>query len=132
MGAFGFFNTLKTKGKASSSPPPSADSDYDADGDRSSTSSNKDGDNFGWFCMSIEPPSTKSSSNRKQKIRKFEYAKKYGTSAPQHVLHQPTSQQMKGTPGTQWKEIDTVADTLRKLSLLTSIHRTSSEEGGII
>ena len=121
MGAFGFFNTLKTKGEASSSPPPSADSDHydaDADSDRSSISSNKDGDNFGWFCMSIEPPPTKSSSKSKQKIRKFEYAKKYGTSALQHVLLKPTSPQMKGTPRTQWKEIDTVADTLRKLSLM--------------
>ena len=67
-----------------------------------------------------------------QSSEPIEYKYKYGTSALQHVLHQPSTQQMTGTPGTQWKEIATVADTLRKLSLLTSIHRTSSEEGGII
>ena len=129
----GFLNTLKTKGQSSSSPAISVESDhYDADSDRSSVSLNKERDEFGWFCMSMEPPSTKSYSKSKQKIGKYKYVKKYGTSAPQHVLHQPTSQQIMGTPRTQWKEIDSVADTLRKLSLLTSIHRTSSQEGGII
>ncbi len=55
----------------------------------------------------------------------------YEATTLQHVLHQPSSQQMMGTPRTQWKEIATVADTLRKLSLLNSSHRTSSQEGGI-
>ena len=129
----GFINTLKTKSQSSSSPASSVESDhYDADSDRSSVSPNTERDEFGWFCMSMEPPSTKSCNTSKQKIGKFEYVKKYGTSAPQHVLHQPTSQQMMGTPGTQWKEIDSVADTLKKLSLLTSAYRSSSEEGGII
>ena len=98
--------------------------------------------------MSIDRPSNKSSrkSKKSKPLPHFEIRRsgkwrvnsakpikyKYETSAPQHVLHQPTSQQMKGTPRTQWKEITTVADTLRKLSLLTSIHRTSSQEGGII
>ena len=132
IGHMGFLNTLKTKGQSSSSPAISVESDhYDADSDRSSVSPNKERDEFGWFCMSMEPPSTKSYIKSKQKIGKFEYVKKYGTSAPQHVLHQPTSQQMKGTPGTQWKEIDTVADTLKKLSMLNSGHRSTSREGGI-
>ena len=132
LGAFGFFNTLKTKGKASSSSPPSVESDhYDADSDRSSVSPNTERDEFGWFCMSMEPPSTKSYSKNKQKIGKFKYVKKYATSAPQHVLHQPSSQQMKGTPGTQWKEIDTVADTLKKLSLMNSIHQTQLHGGRV-
>ena len=152
IGQFGFFNTLKTAGRPSSPPAPSSDSDhYDADSDRTdkfSVSSNKDGNDYGWFCMSIEPPSNKSSSKSKKskplphsEIRRsgkwrvksakpIEY--KYETSALQHVLHQPSTQQMMGTPRTQWKEIATVADTLRKLSLLTSNHRTSSQEGGII
>ena len=98
--------------------------------------------------MSLESPSIKSSNKsklskpppnyeiRRTGQRRIKSAKpikyKYGTSTLQHVLHHPTSQQMKGTPRTQWKEIATVADTLRKLSLLTSTHRTSSEEGGII
>ena len=147
IGQFGFFNTLKTAGWPSSPPASSSDSDH-YDADRSSVSSSKDGNDYGWFCMSIEPPSNKSSSKSKKskplphfEIRRsgkwrvksakpIEY--KYETSAPQRVLHQPTSQQMMGTPRTQWKENDTVADTLRKLSLLTSIHRTSSQEGGII
>ena len=81
--------------------------------------------------MSMEPPSTKSYIKSKQKIGKFEYVKKYGTSAPQHELHQPTSQQMMGTPGTQWKEIDSVADTLKKLSLMNSIHQTQLHGGRV-
>merc|ERR1711949_1245 len=115
---------------------------YDADSGRSSISPNTERDEFGWFCMSMEPPSTKSYSQSKQKIGKFKYVKKYGTSAPQHVLHQPTSQQMKGTPGTQWKEIDTVADTLKKqidtvadtlkkLSLMNSTHQTQLHGGRV-
>ena len=39
----------------------------------------------------------------------------YEASTLQHVLHQPTSQQMTGT---QWKEINTVVNILNKLSLL--------------
>ena len=153
LGQFGFFNTLKTSGRPSSPPTTSADSDHydaDADSNRSSVSSNKDGENFGWFCMSIESPSIKGSNKSKKRkssphyeigrpdkwrvksAKPVEYKYKYETSALQHVLHQPSTQQMTGTPRTQWKEIDTVADTLRKLSLLTSNHRTSSQEGGII
>ena len=149
IGQFGFFNTLKTAGRPSSPPAPATSEDSDHyDADRSSVSSNKGGDDYGWFCMSIDPPSNKSSrkSKKSKPLPHFEIRRsgkwrvnsakpikyKYETSAPQHVLHQPTSQQMKGTPRTQWKEITTVADTLRKLSLLTSIHRTSSQEGGII
>ena len=141
-GQFGFINTLKTAGRPSSPPAPSSDSDH-YDADKSSVSSNKDGDDYGWFCMSIEPPSNKSpsrinkskplphheirrSSNWRVKSAKpIEY--KYGTSAPQHVLHQPSTQQMTGTPGTQWKEIDTVADTLKKLSLLTGLRSFLSD-----
>ena len=59
LGQFGFFNTLKTSGRPSSPPATSADSD------RSSVSSNKDGGNFGWFCMSLESPSIKSSNKSK-------------------------------------------------------------------
>ena len=150
IGQFGFFN-MKTAGRPSSPPAPSSDSDhYDADSDRSSVSSNKAGENFGWFCMSLESPSIKSSNKSKlskpppnyemrksgqwkiQSAKSIECKFKYRTSALQHVLHQPSTQQMTGTPGTQWKEIATVADTLRKLSLLTFGHRTSSQEGGII
>ena len=148
IGQFGFFNTLKTAGRPSPSPATSKDSDhYDADSDRSSVTSNKDGENFGWFCMSLESPSIKSSNKSKlskpppfyeirrsgvKSAKPIEYEYKYGTSALQHVLHQPTSQQMMGTPGTQWKEIATVANILNKLSLLNFAHRTSSQEGGII
>ena len=148
IGQFGFFNTLKTAGRPSSPPATSEDSDhYDADSDRSSVSSNKDGENFGWFCMSsIEPPTNiskqskplshyeirRSGQCRIKSEKPIEYEKKYETSALRHVLHQPSSQQMTGTPRTQWKEIATVADMLRKLSLLTSGRRTSSQEGGII
>ena len=151
LGAFGFIGTLTSKGCDSPSPVPSSDSDhYDADSDRSSVSSNKAGENFGWFCMSLESPSIKSSNKSKlskpppnyemrksgqwkiQSAKSIECKFKYRTSALQHVLHQPSTQQMTGTPGTQWKEIATVADTLRKLSLLTFGHRTSSQEGGII
>ena len=150
IGQFGFFN-MKTAGRPSSPPAPSSDSDhYDADSDRSSVSSNKAGENFGWFCMSLESPSIKSSNKSKlskpppnyemrksgqwkiQSAKSIECKFKYRTSALQYVLHQPSTQQMTGTPGTQWKEIATVADTLRKLSLLTFGHRTSSQEGGII
>ena len=49
----------------------------------------------------------------------------------QRVLHQPASQQMMGTPGTQWKEIDTVADTLKKLSLMNSTHQTQLHGGRV-
>ena len=68
IGQFGFFNALKTAGRPSSPPATSADSvhyDADADSDRSSVSSNKGGENFGWFCMSIESPSAKSSNKSK-------------------------------------------------------------------
>ena len=275
IGAFGFFNTLKTKGKASSSPPPSSvESDhYDADSDRSSVSPNTERDEFGWFYMSTKSPLAKISNKttdplphyemnelgkwkvkpakphpkitvnveicqdgynqigaavpqsshphsvtcsslpdtgsqivvagpdllKKLNVSKHELFKvstnvkmvdckrlqligglmitisamgsdgkkriskhmcyigekietlflskdacvnlgiipktfpsiEYEATTLQHVLHQPSSQQMMGTPGTQWKEIDTVADTLKKLSLLNSGHRSSSREGGI-
>ena len=68
IGQFGFFNALKTAGRPSSPPATSADSDHydaDADSDRSSVSSTKVGENFGWFCMSIESPSIKSSNKSK-------------------------------------------------------------------
>ena len=67
----------------------------------------------------------------KHKIGKFEYVKKYGTSALQHVLPQPISPQMKRTSRTQWEEIDTVADTLKKLSLMNSIHQTQLHGGRV-
>ena len=52
-------------------------------------------------------------------------------SALQRVLHQPSSQQMTGTPRTQWNEIDTVVNILNKLSLLNSGHRTNFRGGGV-
>ena len=55
----------------------------------------------------------------------------YEASTLQHVLHQPSSQQMTGTPRTQWKEIDTVVNILNKLSLLNSGHRTNFRGGGV-
>ena len=262
IGAFGFFNTLKTKGEASSSPPPSSvESDhYDADSDRSSVSPNTERDEFGWFYMSTKSPLAKISNKttdplphyemnesgkwkvkpakphpkitvnveicqdgynqigaavpqsshphsvtcsslpdtgsqivvagpdllKKLNVSKHELFKvstnvkmvdckrlqligglmitisamgsdgkqriskhmcyigekietlflskdacvnlgiipktfpsiEYEATTLQHVLHQPSSQQMMGTPRTQWKEIDTVADTLKKLSLM--------------
>ena len=135
LGAFGFIGTLTSKGRASPSPAPSLDSDhYDADSDRSSSSDNN-GENFGWFHMSMntKSPSAKSSNKvSKGRGKSTKPHPEYEFAALQHVLHQPFTQQMMGTPGTQWKEIATVADTLKKLSLLTSTHRTSSQEGGII
>ena len=162
IGQFGFFNTLKTAGRPSSPPAPSSDSDhYDADSDRTdrfSVSSNKDGNDYGWFYMKMEPFSSKSSNKSKKSkpLPHFEIRRsgkwrvnsakpikyKYETSAPQHVLHQPTSPQMTGTPGTQWKEIDTVADTLKKqidtvadtlkkLSLMNSTHQTQLHGGRV-
>ena len=65
IGQFGFFNTLKTAGRPSLPPAPSSDSDH-YDADKSSVSSNKDCDDYGWFCMSIEPPSNKSPSKIKK------------------------------------------------------------------
>ena len=55
----------------------------------------------------------------------------YEATTLQHVLHQPSSQQMMGTPRTQWKEIDTVADTLKKLSLMNSNHQTQLHGGRV-
>ena len=49
----------------------------------------------------------------------------------QRVLHQPASQQMMGTPGTQWKEIDTVVNILNTLSLKYFVHRNSFQGGGL-
>ena len=150
LGAFGFIGTLTSKGCDSPSPVPSSDSDhYDGDSDRSSVSSDKNGENFEWFHMSmnIKSSSAKSSNKRKQSkvLPHYEVSRsgkgrgkstkphpEYEFAALQHVLHQPTSQQMTGTLRTEWKEIDTVADTLNKLSLLTSVHRNNSQEGGII
>ena len=57
VGGMGFFNTLKTEGRSSSPPAPSAYSHhYDADTDGSSVSSrngNTDGENLGWFSMTL-------------------------------------------------------------------------------
>ena len=135
IGQFGFINTLKTAGRPSPSSASSSDSDhYDADSDRSSVSSDKNGENFGWFHMSMntKSPSAKSSNKVSKGRRKSTKPHpEYEFAALQHVLHQPSSQQMMGTPRTQWKEITTVADTLKKLSLLNSGHRSSSREGGI-
>ena len=62
-------------------------------------------------------------------------------SAPQRVLHQPASQQGTETPGTQWKEIDSVVNTLNeidsvvntlnKLSLQYFVHRNNFRGGGL-
>ena len=52
--------------------------------------------------------------------------------AMQHVLPPPTSQQMMGTPGTQWKEIDTVVNILDKLSLQYFDHRNNFRGGKLI
>ena len=52
--------------------------------------------------------------------------------ALQLELPQPTSQQMMGTPGTQWKEIDTVVNILDKLSLQYSGHRNNFRGGKLI
>ena len=51
--------------------------------------------------------------------------------ALQLELPQPTSQQMMGTPGTQWKEIDTVVNILDKLSLQYSNHRNNFRGGKV-
>ena len=51
-------------------------------------------------------------------------------SAPQRVLQQPASQQGTKTPGTQWKEIDSVVGTLIKLSLQYSAYRNNFRGGG--
>ena len=51
--------------------------------------------------------------------------------ALQLELPQPTSQQMMGTPGTQWKEIDTVVNILDKLSLQYSGHRNNFRGGKV-
>ena len=52
-------------------------------------------------------------------------------SAPQRVLHQPASQQGTESPGTQWKEIDSVINTLIKLSLKNFVHRNNFRGGGL-
>ena len=55
--------------------------------------------------------------------------------AMQHVLPQPNSQQMMGTPGTQWKEIDNVVNILKRQeeqSLMNSIHRLQLSRGELI
>ena len=52
-------------------------------------------------------------------------------SASQRVLHQPASQQMTGTPRTQWMEIDTVVNTLNKLSLQSFAYRNNFRGGGL-
>ena len=80
--------------------------------------------------MNTKSPSAKS-SNKVSKGRGKSTKPHPEFAALQHVLHQPFTQQMMGTPRTQWKEIGTVADTLKKLSLLNSGHRSSSREGGI-
>ena len=115
---------------------------YDADSDRSSN-----GEEFGWFSMTMVN-GNKSQTNKKKpnysriahhevnprdKLIKscVEPQVNVKASALQRVLHQPTSQQMTGTPRTQWKEIDTVADTLRKLSLMNSNHQTQLHGGRV-
>ena len=139
IGGMGFFNTLKTEGRSSS--PPAHD---DADSDRSSVSSrngNTDGENFGWFSMTLVNDN-KSQMNKKKPNLKAnpcgKWIKSYvkpqvtvKTSDPQRVLHQPASQQGTETPGTQWKEIDSVINTLNKLSLQNSVHRNNFQGGGL-
>ena len=53
------------------------------------------------------------------------------TSALQRVLHQPASQQGTETPGTQWKEIDSVVNILNTLSLQYFAYRNSFQGGGL-
>ena len=139
VGGMGFFNTLKTEGR-SSSPP----AHYDADSDRSSVSSrngNTDGENFGWFSMTLVNDN-KSQMNKKKPNLKAnpcgKWIKSYvkpqvtvKTPALQRVLHQPASQQGTETPGTQWKEIDSVINTLIKLSLKNFAHRNNFRGGGL-
>ena len=127
LGAFGFFNTLATKGRPSSPPMSSSASShsdhYDADSDRSS-----DGKEFGWFSMTMVNGNKYQRNKKKPNVEPQVTVK---TSASQPVLHQPASQQMAGTPRTQWKKINTVVSTLNKLSLLNSGHRNSFRGGGV-
>ena len=51
--------------------------------------------------------------------------------ALQLELPKPTSQQMMGTPGTQWKEIDTVVNILDKLSQQYFDHRNNFRGGKV-
>ena len=153
----GFFNTLKTEGRPSSPSGPSSDShQYDADSDSSSLSSsngNTDGENFGWFSMTMVN-GNKSQMNKKKKVAHHEASQRgkriksgvkpqvtVKASALQRVLHQPASQQGTETPGTQWKEIDSVVNTLNeidsvvntlnKLSLQYFVHRNNFRGGGL-
>ena len=146
VGGMGFFNTLKTEGRPSSPSGPSSDShQYDADSDSSSLSSSKgntDGENFEWFSMTMVN-GNKSQMNKKKKVAHHEASQRgkwiksgvkpqvtVKASALQRVLHQPASQQGTETPGTQWKEIDSVVGTLIKLSLQYSAYRNNFRGGG--
>ena len=136
----GFFNTLKTEGRPSLPSGPSSDShQYDADSDSSSLSSsngNTDGENFGWFSMTMVN-GNKSQINKRKKIAHHEASQrgkwiKSGLKPPlQRVLHQPASQQGTETPGTQWKEIGSVINTLNKLSLKNFAYRNNFRGGGL-
>ena len=144
IGGMGFFNTMKAaKGQ------PSSSDHYDADSDRSSISSknvNKDSENFGWFSMTMvsddksqmnkKKPNTTTQSRTTRPTRapwiksRTKPQVAVMASAPQHALHQPASQQGNVTPGTQWKEIDSVVGTLIKLSLQYSAYRNNFRGGG--
>ena len=115
-------------------------------GERSSkTSSESDSENevggMGFFSMTMVNDN-KSQMNKKKPNQKAnprgKWIKSYvkpqvtvKTSAPQRVLHQPASQQGTETPGTQWKEIDSVINTLIKLSLKNFAHRNNFRGGGL-
>ena len=148
MGQFGFINTITAKGRPSSPPAPSSppllssapshSDHYDADSDCSS-----DGKEFGWFSMTMVNDN-KSQKNKKKSNYNTEanlrgksnknYVKPQVTvkaSALQRVLHQPASQQETKIPGTQWKEIDSIVNTLNKLSLKNYIHRNNFQGGRV-
>ena len=76
IGAFGFINTLTTKGRSSSSSAPSSDSNhYDADSDRSSVASNTDGEKFGWFHVNTMSSSAKQSNKTSDPLPHYEMNK---------------------------------------------------------
>ena len=82
IGGMGFFNNLKAKSQPSSS---SSDSDH-YDADRSSVSSKKDGENFGWFSMTMV------NDNKSQKNKK---KPKYNTEAVSYThLTLPTNREV--------------------------------------
>ena len=66
------------------------------------------------------------------KLIKENFSNSFTFAAMQHVLPQPNSQQMMGTPGTQWKEIDNVVNILDKLFLQYFDHRNNFRGGKLI